>query len=169
MADFRPDFLFDEDRIQAGREWQDELRQKYGTKKLAPQIKELQYTAGCVDAVLTNIQSQLAEGNDEALKKSYNRLAELLTELGQFEEAAEAAKLGDDGYWKERTAALHKAFTMPDDEEHCDCPNLTEERDPQTNRFIENNYNNRRYLIGGQPYVEVMCNLCGASNVKEEK
>lgn len=91
--EFKPDFLFDPERIAEGRRWQEELRAKAGSRKLDKTTLALQYSLSCIEAVRKNIRSQNTEGNEEALQFSYRQLYGLLTDTGQAEEAAEVRKL----------------------------------------------------------------------------
>lgn len=153
-------FLHAPERLEEGRAWQAGLREKYGTRPTEPSVKALKAAIAREITVRQNIAVQVQDGDREGLRLSYAQLSESLYEQGRFDEALEAAKLNGNKVWIARVEAVKAALEMADEEGHCDCPNT------DLNSGHSYNYANKEFHIDGQVLTEVLCRLCGRSNIR---
>jgi hypothetical protein len=156
---FDNSFLFNPERLDEARSWQADLRQKYGTRKVPNAVAWLQHALRCIDVVKENIVIQTADGDEEGLKHSYSRLAELFMESGQLDDAISSAELSGNSDLLARARELHSALHKPD-EETCDCP------DRELNTGHENKVTHSFVWVGGVQVPEMRCRLCGHTNIR---
>lgn len=153
-------FLHSPERIAEGKEWQQKLRDRFGTRPTEPSVKALKAAIARELTVRQNLAVQLQDGDQEGLRLSYAQLSESLTAQGRFDEALDAARLNGNPVWIARCEQVKAALEMADGDAHCNCPNA------DLNSRHSHNYANKEFHIGDQVLVEVMCNLCGGSNIR---
>lgn len=157
---FDASFLFHSDRLEEGRRWQTELREKYGENKLPPAVRNLTYALRCIETVRQNIATQENDKDEEGLLHSKARLAELLIETGNFDEAVAVAIHSNRPDILERAGRLQGAL-IRDDSETCECKNL--------NSGLPTTFIKQSFMIEGVKKVQVKCSTCGLSNIRDLK